>query len=76
MLPWFFAFYLCLKVNGEDGGRLGGPAGIVMVMMTSPLLLLPSEQILIAERNTSVVLKEQHPSERNRMKRREINILV
>lgn len=46
---------LCLEINGEDGGRLGRPAGIVMVMMTSPLLLLPPEEILVAKRNTSVV---------------------
>lgn len=51
-----FAFYLSSKIDGEDGGGLGGPVGVVMVVMVSPLLLLPSEQILVAERNAAIIL--------------------
>lgn len=51
-----FAFYLSSKVDGEDGGGLRGSAGAVMVVMMRPLLLLPSEEILVAQRNTTVIL--------------------
>lgn len=40
--------YLSSKIDGEDGGGLGGPVGVVMVMMMSPLFLLSPEQILVA----------------------------
>lgn len=54
-------FYLSSKLDGEDGGGLGGPVGAVMVvvMMMSPLFLLPSEQILVAQRNTAVILPRE-----------------
>ncbi len=55
-----FAFYLSSKIDGEDGGGLGGPVGVVMVMMMSPLFLFPSEQILIAQRNTAIILTGEH----------------
>ncbi len=56
MLSVLFAFYLSSKIDGEDGGGLGGSVGIVMVVMMSPLFLLPSEQILVAQRNTAIIL--------------------
>lgn len=59
MLSLLFAFYLSSKINGEDGGGLGGPVGAVMVVMMCPLFLLPSEQILVSQRNTSVVLTRE-----------------
>lgn len=46
---------LSSKVDGEDGGGLRGSAGAVMVVMMRPLLLLPSEEILVAQRNTTVI---------------------
>lgn len=59
MLSVLFAFYLSSKIDGEDGGGLGGSVGIVMVVMMSPLFLLPSEQILVAQRNTAIILKRE-----------------
>lgn len=59
VLSLLFAFYLCSKIDGEDGGGLGGPVGVVMVVMMSPLFLLPSEQILVAQRNTAIILTRQ-----------------
>lgn len=51
--------YLFSKINGEDGGRLGGPVGAVMVVVVvCPLFVSPSEQILVAQRNTAIVLQE------------------
>lgn len=55
----YFLSNLSSKIDGEDGGGLGGPVGVVMVVMVSPLLLLPSEQILVAERNTAVILRRE-----------------
>ena len=43
LLALLFSFYLSSKINGEDGGGLGGPVGVVMVVMMCPLFLLPSE---------------------------------
>lgn len=51
-----FAFYLSSKIDGENGGGLGGSVGVVMVVVMRPLFLLPSEQILVAQRNTTVIL--------------------
>lgn len=60
MLTLVFALYLSSKIDGEDGGGLGGPVGVVMVVVMSPLFLLPSEQILIAQRNTAIILIREH----------------
>lgn len=59
MLRLVFASYLCSEVDGEDGGGWGGPVGGVMMVMMRPLFLLSSEQILVAQRNTAVVLTRQ-----------------
>lgn len=59
MLSPLFASYLRSKIDGEDGGGLGGPVGVVMVVMMSPLFLLPSEKIFIAQRNTAIILISQ-----------------
>lgn len=59
MLSLVLAFYLSCKIDGEDGGGLGRSVGVVMMVMMSPLLLLPSEQILVAQRNTTVILTRE-----------------
>lgn len=58
-LRLLFAFYLRSKIDGEDGGGLGGSVGVVMVVMMSPLLLLPPEKILVAQRNTAIILTSE-----------------
>lgn len=59
--------YLGCKIDGEDGGGLGGPVGVMMVVvMMSPLLLLPSEQILVAERNAAIILTRERLTRRGR----------
>lgn len=66
---------LSCKIDGEDRGGLGGPVGVVMVVMVSPLFLLPSEQILVAERNTAVILTSEQDKEtgRGRVRKRKEN---
>lgn len=59
MLSLLFAFYLSSKIDGENGGGLGRPVGVVMVVMMSPLFLLPSEQILVAQRNAAIILTRE-----------------
>lgn len=54
-----FAFYLGSEIDGEDGGGLGGPVGVVMVVMMSPLFLLPSEKVLVAQRNAAIILPRE-----------------
>jgi len=75
MLCLLFVCYLSCKIDGEDRGGLGGPVGVVMVVMVSPLFLLPSEQILVAERNTAVILTSEQDKEtgRGRVRKRKEN---
>lgn len=65
--PLPFSSYLGSEIDGKDGGGLGRPAAsamvvvlveVVVVVVVSPLLLFPADQIVIAQRNSAVVLEK------------------